>query len=155
MAKQVIGIISDTHGLLRPQALAELQGVDMIIHGGDIGGLEILKKLGQIAPVTVVRGNNDWDSWASVIPETQTVEVSGFRLFVIHNLKELAIDPHEAGLNVVIAGHSHKPLLAWRDGILFLNPGSAGPIRFKLPIALARLTIENNQLLPEIIELAV
>ncbi len=134
-----IGVISDTHGLLRPEAAQALQGVRRIIHAGDIGGPEILAALRSIAPVDAVRGNNDHGDWAERIPPTLTLEVAGVSIHVLHDLKELQLDPAAAGMGVVVAGHSHKPSVAEREGVLFLNPGSAGPRRFNLPVAIAYL----------------
>ena len=148
-----IGLISDTHGLLRPEALDFLAGSDHIVHGGDIGGPEILERLAAIAPLTVVRGNNDTEAWAEVISETLSLELGGLRLYLIHDLKQLAIDPRAEGFDVVLAGHSHKPLQEVRDGVLYLNPGSAGPRRFKLPISLAILSIADGQASVEMIAL--
>jgi putative phosphoesterase len=139
-----IGLISDTHGLLRPEALDFLAGSDHIVHGGDIGGPEILERLGAIAPLTVVRGNNDSASWARPIPVTARLELGGVAIYVIHDLKELDIDPAAAGVRVVVSGHSHKPSRAERGGVLYVNPGSAGRRRFSLPIAAAELLIEDG-----------
>jgi putative phosphoesterase len=136
-----IGLISDTHGLLRPQAVAALQGVDHIIHAGDIGTPRILEQLGQIAPVMAVRGNNDQAPWASEIPVSQTVKMNGVAIHVLHDVHELAFDPAASGVQVVIAGHSHKPAIDIRNGVLFINPGSAGPRRFKLPVSVATLDL--------------
>jgi uncharacterized protein len=149
----VIGVISDTHGLLRPQAVAALAGVDHIIHAGDIGAPEILSALERIAPVTAVRGNNDREAWARSIPETNEVVIAGRRIYVLHNIAELELDPAAEGLAVVIAGHSHKPAISERDGVLFLNPGSAGRRRFKLPIAVAKLYVDAKSVRAEIHEL--
>ena len=150
-----IGLIADTHDLLRPQALAALQGVDQLIHAGDIGGPQILAELERIAPLSVVRGNNDGDAWADAIPERLTLRFGAVSLYVLHDLKQLDIDPKAAGIDVVIAGHSHKPLHEERDGVLYLNPSSAGPRRFKLPIGVAILHIDGEQVRAEMIELQV
>ncbi|MCW2290037.1 putative phosphoesterase [Pseudomonas sp. BIGb0408] len=150
-----IGLIADTHGLLRPQALAALQGVDHLIHAGDIGGPQILAELERIAPLSVVRGNNDSDAWADAIPESLTLRFGAISLYVLHDLKKLAIDPKAEGIDVVIAGHSHKPLHDERDGVLYLNPGSAGPRRFKLPISVALLHIDGDTVRFELITLEV
>jgi putative phosphoesterase len=150
-----LGIISDTHGLLRPQAVAFLQGCDRIIHGGDIGGAEILVRLSTIAPVTAVRGNNDKGTWAEAVPETEFFEFSGICVYAIHDLSQLDIEPSTAGIRLVVSGHSHKPLIERRDGIFFINPGSAGPRRFKLPISLADVLIEGSTISPRIVELDV
>jgi uncharacterized protein len=136
-----LGVISDTHGLLRPEAVAALAGVERIVHAGDIGSPEVLAALGRIAPVAAVRGNNDREAWAAGIPETEVVEVGDVSLYVLHDLHELDLDPRAAGFAAVIAGHSHQPRMEERAGVLYLNPGSAGPRRFKLPISLARLTV--------------
>lgn len=138
-----IGLISDTHGLLRPEALAFLAGADHIIHGGDIGGPEILEQLAAIAPLTTVRGNNDTAAWARALPATALVRFEDVAVYVIHDLKELAIDPVSEGVRVVVAGHSHKPAQTERHGVLYVNPGSAGRRRFSLPIALGELVVEG------------
>ena len=138
-----VGVISDTHGLVRPEAVAALAGVERIVHAGDIGSPDVLAALARIAPVSAVRGNNDRDAWAADIPETEVVEIGDVSLYVLHDLHELDLDPRAAGFAAVIAGHSHQPRLDERDGILYLNPGSAGPRRFKLPISLARLTVSG------------
>ena len=136
-----IGVISDTHGLVRPEAVRALRGVDRIIHAGDVGDPSVLDVLRGLARLTAVRGNNDRGAWARALRETETVTVDGARIHVIHDLKELALDPVRAGVAVVIAGHSHRPMIEERDGVLFLNPGSAGPRRFTLPITVARLVV--------------
>ncbi|MGE8361842.1 metallophosphoesterase family protein [Pseudomonas sp.] len=150
-----IGLIADTHNLLRPEALAALHGCDHLIHAGDIGGPQILAELEKIAPLSVVRGNNDQDTWADTIPEDLTLRVEGVTLYVLHDLKQLGIDPKALGIDVVIAGHSHKPLQESRDGVLYLNPGSAGPRRFKLPISVALLHIDGDAVRFELIALQV
>jgi len=150
-----VGIISDTHGLVRPEALAALTGVERIVHAGDVGGREVLDALAAIAPVTAVRGNNDTGAWARTLPETITVEAGGRRLYVLHDVKALDVDPRAAGFAAVIAGHSHQPRNEVRDGVLYLNPGSAGPRRFKLPIAVARLRIGARTFAAEVITLDV
>ena len=137
----LVGVISDTHGLLRPEAIAKLAGVDHLVHAGDIGSPEILDQLREIAPVTAVRGNNDRGAWAKAIPEAQLLDIDGRRLYVLHDISTLDLDPAAAGIAVVITGHSHKPAAAERNGVLFLNPGSAGPRRFKLPISVATLRV--------------
>jgi putative phosphoesterase len=151
----VLGIISDTHGLMRPQAIKALEGVTMIIHAGDIGTPEVLEALHAIAPVVAVRGNNDTGEWAQVLPETEVVEVGGVALYVLHDVKTLDLDPVAAGFHAVISGHSHQPAMTTRQGILYLNPGSAGPRRFKLPISVARVTVRGNTLDAQLVELAV
>jgi uncharacterized protein len=150
-----VGVISDTHGLLRPEALAALAGVERIVHAGDIGAPDVLEALGRIAPVTAVRGNNDRERWAADIPETDVLEIGDVSLYVLHDLHELDLDPRAAGFAAVIAGHSHQPRMEERDGVLYLNPGSAGPRRFKLPISLARLTVRGPQLTAELVTLDV
>lgn len=138
----VIGIISDTHGLLRPEAITALEGVDSIVHAGDIGSNDVLARLREIAPVVAVRGNNDREAWAAAsLPEVVVTDMGGVRLCVIHEVKKLRIDSVNEGFDVVIYGHSHRPSVTWRDRVLLLNPGSAGPRRFTLPIAMARLRI--------------
>src|SRR5262249_22447629 len=131
----VVGVIADTHGLLRPEAVAALAGVDLIVHAGDIGSPAILAQLGAIAPVVAVRANNDREPWAAPIPEIATPEIAGRRLYVIHDLKMLAGDPAALGVDVIICGHSHRPSVQQRSNVVLLNPGSAGPRRFTLPIA--------------------
>jgi putative phosphoesterase len=138
-----VGLISDTHGLLRPEALDFLAGSDHIVHGGDIGSPEILERLAAIAPLTVVRGNNDTAPWARAIPATARVDFGAVALYAIHDLKLLGIDPRAAGVRVVVSGHSHRPACVERDGVLYVNPGSAGRLRFSLPIAAAELIIEG------------
>jgi putative phosphoesterase len=149
-----VGLISDTHGLLRPEAVACLRGCELIIHGGDIGGRDILDELACIAPVTAVRGNNDTQAWAQRLKESELVRVGKLRLYVIHNLAEIDIDPRTQGIRVVVSGHSHKPLIEERDGVLFVNPGSAGRRRFKLPIAVGELLIAGNDVTARIIDCA-
>ena len=148
-----IGLISDTHGLLRPEALDFLRGSDRIVHGGDIGGPEILVALSAIAPLTVVRGNNDAAAWADAVPDTALLEAGGLRLLAIHDLAQLRIDPVAAGIRVVVCGHSHRPLAAQRGPVLYVNPGSAGPRRFRLPISVAELHIDGDAITPRLVEL--
>lgn len=149
-----IGLISDTHGLLRPEAVAFLRGSDHIVHGGDIGHAGILDELRALAPVTAVRGNNDEDVWAEGLAETEMLKVGEITIYVLHDLKALDIDPGAAGFQVVVSGHSHKPSIEHRAGVLYVNPGSAGPRRFKLPIAVAELVIAGAAVTPRIVELA-
>jgi putative phosphoesterase len=149
-----IGLISDTHGLLRPQALAYLRGSDHIIHGGDIGNAEILGALAALAPVTAVRGNNDKGPWAQALPDSDMLQVAGILIHVIHDLAELDIDPAAAGVRVVVSGHSHKPAINERDGVLYVNPGSPGPRRFKLPVTVAELLVSDGAVTARIAELA-
>jgi putative phosphoesterase len=149
----VIGVISDTHGLLRPEAVAALRGVDRIIHAGDIGAPDVLAALAALAPVTAVRGNNDRGPWAEALAATEVVEAGGASIYVIHDAAEIDLDPRAAGFQVVVAGHSHRPAQVERDGVLWFNPGSAGPRRFHLPIALGRLTVEAGVARGEIVTL--
>lgn len=155
MAKKArIGLISDTHGLLRPEALAFLQGSDHIVHAGDIGEPAILEELARLAPVTAVRGNNDTGAWASGIAASELVQVASSWLYVIHDLAELDLDPVAAGVQAVITGHSHKPAASRREGVLFVNPGSAGPRRFRLPISVGELRVQpDGALEPRLVEL--
>jgi hypothetical protein len=148
-----IGLISDTHGLLRPEALDFLRGSDHIVHAGDIGGPAILEALAALAPVTAVRGNNDVEPWASRIEEKEILEVAGLRIYVLHDLSELDLDPTAAGVHAVVTGHSHKPAASTRDGVLYVNPGSAGPRRFKLPISVGELRVANGAVQPRLVEL--
>ena len=148
-----VGVISDTHGLLRPVAKAFLRGCDHIVHGGDITDASVLEELSKIAPVTVVRGNNDRGAWAEKIRETELVRIGDIYVYAIHDLGDLDIDPRAAGVHVVVSGHTHKPFTQERDGVLFVNPGSAGPRRFKLPIAMAELTIAGTTVSSRTVEL--
>jgi putative phosphoesterase len=150
-----VGVISDTHGLLRPQAIAALRGCDPIIHAGDIGRPDLLDELAQIAPVIAVRGNIDGGAWARRLPDTELVQVDGFKLYVLHNLDDLDIDPQAAGFDAIIFGHSHQPRNEREGGALHFNPGSAGPRRFRLPVTVGRLTLEGRQIHGEIIGLPV
>jgi putative phosphoesterase len=148
-----IGVISDTHGLLRPEALTLLTGAQSIIHAGDIGSPNVLEKLQTIAPVTAVRGNNDKGPWTQDIPESLMLNVRGHAIHVLHDISQIDLSPAAAGISVVITGHSHKPEIIERDGVLFVNPGSAGPRRFRLPIAVAKLYVGEHSVRAEIIEL--
>jgi putative phosphoesterase len=150
-----IGVISDTHGLVRPEALRALRGCDRIVHAGDVGGPEVLDALEAIAPVTAVRGNVDRGAWADALPATEVVEAGPQLLYVLHAVQELEIDPAAGGFAAVISGHSHRPGAEVREGVLYLNPGSAGPRRFTLPVAVARLHVRGARLEPEIVELDV
>ncbi|MCK9195236.1 MAG: metallophosphatase family protein [Nevskia sp.] len=150
-----IGLISDTHGLLRPQALAMLAGCQHILHGGDIGDPAILQQLSSLAPVTAVRGNNDCDAAYDAIPEAVTTALGGIVIHLLHDLKTLAIDPVHEGVQVVVSGHSHKPLIDQRGAVLYVNPGSAGPRRFSLPVSVARLWLAQGQPCAELLTLAV
>jgi uncharacterized protein len=149
-----IGIISDTHGLLRPEAVERLAGVDHIIHAGDIGRPEVIGGLRQIAPTTAVRGNIDWDEWAAGYPLTARVKLGGRSFYVLHNLAELDLDPAATGIDVVVSGHSHRPKIETVNGIVYLNPGSAGPRRFSLPIALAMLDLSGDAIRPCIVDVS-
>src|SRR5438105_1790922 len=149
----LIGVISDTHGLLRPEALRALGGSELIIHAGDVGDPEILGELRAVAPLIAVRGNIDQGKWAAVLPETEVVEREGVSLYVLHDLNQLDLDPVAAGFQAVISGHSHKPAIRTQNGVLYLNPGSAGPRRFKLPITIARLRLGEKGLEAEHIHL--
>jgi len=151
----LVGVISDTHGLVRPEVLQALQGVELILHAGDVGSPEVLTALRTIAPVYPVRGNMDREDWARNLPKTATVEVGGFTLHVIHDLNTLDSDPAAAGFRAVISGHSHQPAAVERNGVLFLNPGSAGPRRFRLPVSMATLKTEGESLEARIVELKV
>lgn len=148
-----IGLISDTHGLLRPEALDFLAGCDHIIHGGDIGNAGILDRLAELAPLTVVRGNNDRETWAKTIPVTASLDLGGIALYAIHDVKELDIDPVARGVRVVVSGHSHRPGASERGGVLYINPGSAGRRRFSLPISAAELVIDGGTVRPRIVTL--
>jgi uncharacterized protein len=149
-----IGIISDTHGLLRPEAVERLAGVDHIIHAGDIGRPDVISDLRKIAPVTAVRGNIDRDAWAAGYPQTELVKLAGRFFYVLHNRAALDLDPAAAGIDVVVSGHSHQPKIETVDGVVYLNPGSAGPRRFSLPIALATLDLAGEELRPCIVNLS-
>jgi hypothetical protein len=158
MARTLIGLIADTHGLLRPEAIAALQGCAHIVHAGDIGSRTgevrgVLDGLARIAPLTVVRGNNDRADWAAPIPWTADVAFDGVRIHVLHILGELAVDPAAAGVNVVVSGHSHRPRMDTRAGVLFVNPGSAGPRRFSLPVSVARLWVDAGRAEAELVTL--
>jgi putative phosphoesterase len=151
----LVGIISDTHGLLRPEAVAALTGADLIIHAGDVGKPEVIEALRAIAPTHVVRGNIDTASWAEALPMTARVDVGQRQFFVLHEIAQLDLEPAAAGFAAVVYGHSHQPAIETRAGVLFLNPGSAGPRRFKLPIAVARVIVSARELRPQIVELKV
>jgi len=150
-----IGLISDTHGLLRPEASSFLRRCDHIVHAGDIGSPEVLEELSAIAPTTAVRGNNDKGRWAEALSETELLQQGKLCLYVLHDLSQLAIDPQAAGVGVVVSGHSHQPVVRERNGVLYINPGSAGPRRFKLPIAVGELVIARRSITPRIVELGV
>ena len=141
MKSFMLGLISDTHGLLRPEALSALQGSDAIVHAGDVGERTILDQLKAIAPTYAVRGNVDTERWCESLPRTEVVQLRDTSIYVLHNLSELDLNPKAAGIQIVANGHTHKPDAHWDDGVLYLNPGSAGPRRFSLPISLARLDL--------------
>ena len=150
-----VGIISDTHGLLRPEAVAALKDSQLIIHAGDVGDPGILDRLRAIAPTFAVRGNVDTAPWAAALPPTEVVEAAGLQMYVLHNLSDLDLDPRAAGFAAVISGHTHRPVAERRNDVLYLNPGSAGPRRFTLPIAVARIEVNGSHISHEIIELQV
>lgn len=158
-SSQRLGLISDTHGLLRAQAVEALHGCSHIIHAGDIGRhgdhANILDELARIAPVTAVRGNNDRGDWADALPDTAWLEFGGIRIHILHILSELDIDPAVEGVKVVVTGHSHRPRIETRDGVLYVNPGSAGPRRFTLPVCIGRLWVVGGEPRAELIELRV
>jgi putative phosphoesterase len=153
--RRVIGLISDTHGLLRPEAISALAGADLIIHAGDIGKPMVLTELKRIAPVAAIKGNVDTGDWAARLPDYRTVRVGRHRLYVIHNVHELDLDPVARHFRVIVSGHSHKPAITEKDGVLFVNPGSPGPRRFKLPVAVGKLFIDGPNVRAELIELAI
>ncbi len=148
-----VGVISDTHGLVRPEAVEFLKGSDSIIHCGDICDPRVIAALSLIAPVTAVRGNNDMGAWAQGLPESDLICFGEIHVYVLHDLSRIDIDPVAAGVSVVLSGHSHKPHLESRDGVVYLNPGSAGPRRFKLPVSVAELIIQGRSLIPRIARL--
>ena len=149
-----VGVISDTHGLIRTEALNALKGSDVILHAGDIGSSQVLRSLRCIAPVVAVRGNMDGDQWMHCLPATETVEIADFLFHILHDLSCIDLDPAGAGMHAVVSGHSHRPSILIDTGVLYLNPGSAGPRRFSLPVTLARIAISQGRLHPEILYLA-
>jgi uncharacterized protein len=149
----IVGVISDTHGLLRPEAVAALRRSDYIIHAGDVGDAEILTQLNAIAPLTAVRGNVDREPWARKLPETQVLEAGGVSIYILHSVADLDLKPEAAGFAAVVAGHSHIPKQEVRNGVLYFNPGSAGPRRFKLPVSVGRLVIQGGKVRGEIIRI--
>jgi uncharacterized protein len=150
----VIGVISDTHGLLRPEAVETLRGSDHIIHAGDVGAAEILDQLAKVAPVTAIRGNIDREKWARSLPESEAVEVGGVSIYVLHDLSQLDLKPEAAGFRVVVYGHSHIPKQEIRNGVFYFNPGSAGPKRFKLPISLGKLRVVRGEVSGQLITIS-
>jgi putative phosphoesterase len=151
----VIGVISDTHGLLRPEAIDALRGSQHIIHAGDVGAPQILQDLSEIAPVTAVRGNIDKGAWSRRLPETELLEFCGVSIYVLHDLEQLDLKPKAEGFSAVVTGHSHVPKQETRDGVLYFNPGSAGPRRFKLPVSVGKLILEDGIVRGEFIQLTV
>lgn len=148
-----VGLISDTHGLLRPQALDALRGSDLIVHAGDVGKPEILTALRELAPVIAVRGNIDKADWAGDLPDTAVAEAGTVLLYVLHDVKALDLDPAAAGFHIVVSGHSHQPGQSERNGVLYINPGSAGPRRFQLPVSLALVNVDRKSFKVEFVEL--
>jgi hypothetical protein len=150
-----LGVISDTHGLLRPEAVAALQGADRILHAGDVGAAEILDALAQIAPVTAVRGNVDTALWARSLPETEVIEVGGVLVYMLHDIGQLDLKPEAAGFALVVYGHSHQPKIEEKNGVVFFNPGSAGPRRFNKPVSVGKLKILAGRVHAEILKLTI
>lgn len=148
-----VGVISDTHGLLRPEAVRALGGVDHILHAGDVGDAGILEQLAQLAPVTAIRGNMDRSGPCAKLPPTEIVELDGVTLYMLHDVHELDLDPVAAGIQIVISGHSHQPLIEWNKGVLFFNPGSAGPRRFSLPVSAGLLETKDSTISPRLVTL--
>ena len=151
----VLGVISDTHGRLRPEAVQALRGSDRILHAGAVGAPEILEALAHIAPVTAIRGNIDTEPWARALAATEVVEIAGISIYMLHNLARLDLKPEAAGFRAVIYGHSHHPKIEEKNGILYFNPGSAGPRRFHLPVSVGRLIVESGRVRAELIELKI
>jgi uncharacterized protein len=151
-AKLTVGVVSDTHGLVRPEAVEALRGSDVILHAGDVGGSHVLQELGELAPVIAVRGNVD-GGWARLLPERRRLDLGGVPVLVLHDRALLGLDPAREGLRVVVFGHSHRPLAERHDGVLWFNPGSAGPRRFRLPVSVGRLVIEDGRIRPRLIPL--
>jgi putative phosphoesterase len=149
----IVGVISDTHGLLRKEAIEALRGVDRILHAGDVGNLSVLDALAKVAPVTAVRGNVDTEEWARVLPETELIEIGGVSIYILHDLGQLDLKPEAAGIQAVIYGHSHRPKIEVKNGVLYFNAGSAGPRRFQLPVSVGKLVIENGKVQAQLVEL--
>ena len=155
LKRGVIGVISDTHGLLRPEALAALKNSELILHAGDIGKFEVIETLKQVAPVLAIRGNNDRGAWAKSLPDIFSLQANGIKILVIHNVHDLVETAVETGVSAVISGHSHMPAITRRDDILYLNPGSAGPRRFKLPVAVGLICLRDKKIRPRLVKLQV
>ena len=153
--ESLIGLISDTHGLVRPEALDALREVNLILHAGDVGSLQVLEALKGLAPVVAVRGNNDKGAWAEELSNWKVVELGAVKIYLVHNVKEIDLSPAASGFQVVISGHSHKPSAEERQGVLYVNPGSAGPRRFSLPVSVARLRVDGETVIAELVELSV
>jgi uncharacterized protein len=151
----MLGIISDTHGLLRPEAVAALRGSDRILHAGDVGSPEILAALAKIAPVTAIRGNIDTDPWAHSLPDTEVIEIGGISIYMLHDFGQLDLKPEAAGFRVVVYGHSHRPKMEEKNGVLYFNPGSAGPRRFSLPVSVGMLRVKAGKVRAELVELEI
>ncbi|MGB0118799.1 MAG: metallophosphoesterase family protein [Terriglobales bacterium] len=151
----IVGVISDTHGLLRPKAVEALRGSDRILHAGDVGAAEILEALAQIAPVSAIRGNVDTGAWARALPQTESIDAGGISLYMLHDLGQLDLKPGAAGFRVVVYGHSHRPKMEEKNGVLYFNPGSAGPRRFDLPVSVGRLTVAAGKVRAELVELEI
>ena len=151
----IFGVISDTHGLLRPEAVEALRGSDHILHAGDVGAPEILESLAKLAPLTAIRGNIDTGGWARKLPPTEVIEIGDISIYMLHDLGQLDLKPEAAGFRVVVCGHSHQPKMEEKNGALYFNPGSAGPRRFKLPVSVGRLTIQNNHVYGELVALKI
>jgi len=151
LRRALVGVISDTHGLLRPEAVGALEGVDHIIHAGDIGGADILEALRRIAPVSVVRGNMDGGAWTRDLPRTDVAEVAGASFYVLHDQYDLDLSPEGAGFSAVVTGHTHMPQIRWEGNVLYLNPGSAGPVRGSKPVSVALVEVEEGRLTPRIV----
>lgn len=155
MSRRIIGVISDTHSLLRPEAIEALKGSEIIVHAGDIGDPAVLERLGEMAPVHAVRGNIDRAPWAQAVPLVEMFEFAGKTLYMVHDRADIDIDLQAAGVDIVVTGHSHQPKCEQREGVLYLNPGSAGPRRFKLPIGVGRIELSGNVVRGELIELVI
>ena len=151
----MIGVISDTHGLLRPEALAALRGMDRILHAGDVGELEVLDALRAVAPVTAVRGNVDHGAVGRALRETEVIKIEGISIYMLHEIQKLDLRPEAAGFRVVVCGHSHRPLIEEKKGVVYFNPGSAGPRRFRLPVSVGKLVFDRGLVRAEVMELEI